>query len=324
MKSFLLARLLFSTFWTLAACLPAADLTSPTEAPASSSARLGLGAHDDRRFSMKYEFGDVKLPATQVYLNAVELSARYAEMDFLGRAGIRQGIVLPQYPQVEIAVIPAPPARSVEVRLVIWAMYGAILEMAFGSGFNECEIEILWEDRLVAHLYFTGPDDSVLRSRIRNVTAPIPGNTTAVSNAAPQPVHANIGAFSWKPIYKPRGEMLNFRDIFILILGGIKVVAIHRMDEKVDGPSRIGSDIIGAHIQIYLQDRRVPRNWPPYFQYAHVLQALRRIPAWMLDRRKFAEFFCSIESSMRPVGMMFLEKGYQPALAEADGNVTVA
>ncbi|KAL8651860.1 MAG: hypothetical protein Q9210_003021 [Variospora velana] len=318
--------LVFLNFLTLATCVSAADLTSLTDGPpVRSLARLGLGAEEDPRFSMRINFGEVKLLPTQVYLNAVELSARYARMEYLGRARLRQGIVLPQYPQVEIAVIPAPPARAVEVRLVIWTIYGAILEMAYGRGFKECEIEILWENQLLAHLYFTAPEQSNISDRIRNLTAPIPGNTTGISNPVPRPVHEHIGAFSWNPIYKPEGRTLSIRDLFILILGAIKVVGVHSMDMKVDGSYHIGSDMVAAHIQIFLHERRTPRQSPPYFQYGHVLEALRRIPAWMLDRRKFAEFFCLVASNSRPVGMMLIETGLHPsALVEAGGNVTIA
>lgn len=92
--------------------------------------------HDDPRFAMQVIYGVTDIPITPVIMNTVGLMAHYAEMDFLG--GARHG-----YPQVEIALTPAPPAITVEVRLVIWALYGAVIDMTFNNGFKESEIPFI-------------------------------------------------------------------------------------------------------------------------------------------------------------------------------------
>lgn len=103
---------------------------------------LNLGTQDDSRFSMKAMYGESDLPVTPVFMNTVELLARYAEMDYMGRTRQRHGIVLPEYPQVEIAVLPAAPSTSVEVRFVVWGMYDGICDMVEKHMFKENEIAL--------------------------------------------------------------------------------------------------------------------------------------------------------------------------------------
>ncbi|KAL8695015.1 MAG: hypothetical protein Q9224_003466 [Gallowayella concinna] len=298
-----------------------------TDGPHKPSRKLQLRDEDDPRFSMEVTMSDTKLPATAVYMNAVELAAQYARMDFLGRATQRRGVVLPQFPQVEIAIIPAPPARSVEVRLIIYTIYGLILDMAYGKNFNESEVEVKWENEVKAYIYFTPPVDNspVANDDIMDLDSHLPADAPLLrqTNSTTTPP-ANV-AFDWSPIYKPNGELLHPEDVFLVVLGAIKVLAPHPETEKVPGPFHTGSDVVDANIQIYLQNRRVSRPTPPFFRYCHVLEAVRRIPGWQLERRRFAEFFCSIEVNRRPLGVLLLEKGtFIPPLKEGNGNLSIA
>lgn len=304
-----------------------------------SSPRLVGG--DDPRFSLKIEYGETKLPPTPVLMNAVgqystflsqslpkgstdseiflELSARYAAMDFLGPVQQHHGIVLPAYQQVEIAVIPVRHATTNQVRLVIWAIYASVMEMVFSKRWVESEVEVRWEDRAQAHIYFTRPLDDPLDSNNRTQ------DPTAISaretlNNTLRPANAQ---FDWLPSYKPDAQKLQAKDVFLLALGAIKLVAPHPVTEKITGPFHVGSALIDANLQIYLHQRRVPRPVPPFFQYGHVLEAVRRIPGWELEHRRFAELFVSIEAFRRPVGWMMMEKGaFGGRLTGSAENVT--
>ena len=291
----------------LAAFISASDLPSSILNGLSiSQSSHRLADEDDPRFSMRITYGETDLPATPVFMNAVELSARYAEMDYLGQTQQRHGIVLPAYQQVEIAVIPALPATTVEVRLVVMAINAAVMNMVYAKRWKESEAEIRWDDRVKAHMYFTEPLDDPVNSDNRTQhlipipTGLAPNNTSLSTNAQ----------FNWVPVYKPYGQEILAKDVFLLALGAIRMIAPYPGTEKITGPFHVGSELVNANMQIYLHNRRFPRPVPPFFRYSHVLEAVRRIPGWELDRRRFAEFFCSIQVSRRPLGVLLMEKGH--------------
>ncbi|KAL8711952.1 MAG: hypothetical protein Q9220_003648 [cf. Caloplaca sp. 1 TL-2023] len=259
-----------------------------------------LGDADDPRFSMKLSTGETRLPVTPVLMNAVELSARYAEMDYLSRVPQRHGIVLPDFPQVEIAVVPAAPAQSVEVRLLMYSIYGTIIAMIYGKKFYETEVEVSWEGKLKAYLYFTLPLDTGVN------TGPDLQNSPLEANGTEDAINA---LFDWTPIYKPQGVNLPPNDVFLLALGAIKTIAPFSINEQIPWPFHVGSELVDANMQVYFENRRQRRPTPPYFRYSHALEAARRIPGWQLTRRRFAEFFCQIYASQKPVGVVLIEKG---------------
>ncbi|KAL8764864.1 MAG: hypothetical protein Q9209_007848 [Squamulea sp. 1 TL-2023] len=269
---------------------------------------------DDARFSMHVSMSDTKLPPTPVLMNAVELCARYTEMNFLGRAPLRRGIVLPRFPQIEIAVLPAPPARSVEVRLLVYAIYSIIVDMIYDHSFYECEAEVSWENSVKAHVYFTLPVDHVPSSngQIRNIEPSMPANA-AIAQQSTDITEPLTSSFEWQATYKPGGLNISPNDVFMLAFGAMKVIAPNPITDKVPGAFHVSSDFVDANLQVWLQNRRIPRPTPPFLRFTHVLEAVRRIPGWELERRRFAEFFCSVESNGRPLGLIMMEKGaFQP------------
>ncbi|KAI4256620.1 MAG: hypothetical protein LQ352_002010 [Teloschistes flavicans] len=311
-------QLLF--WWCLTANATITGQKSPSGNGSSISSPIRqLVGEDDPRFGVQVLASETKLPATPLLMNVVELMARYAEMDFLSRTPRRSGTVLPQFPQIEIAVLPAPPARSVEVRLLVWAIYATVIDMVYGGGFYESEVAVFWDDVIKAHVYFTLPMDDHLRAKYQ-IKIPTSDNNTALqenTNSTVQPVNT---VFEWHPIYRPDGKNLLPRDIFVLVLGAIKVIAPHRVLDQVPGPMDIVSNRVDANLQVILDRTHLRRPVPPFLRFGHALEAVRRIPGWQLERHKFAEFFASIEINRRPVAVILLEKGPMPA--PGNGNVT--
>ncbi len=280
---------------------------------------------DDQRFRARTIMSGTQLPATPVLMNAVELAARYGEMDFLSTVHQRQGIVLPGFPQVEIAVLPAPPATRIEVRVIIYTLYAVILDMILGQRFNECEVEVFWDDQVKAYVYFTGPADDSLSARDhikRRASSPSSNNTTVAQELTNTTAPLSDALFDWRPMYKPDAKNVRVYDVFLLALGAIKVVAPIPGSEKVLGAFHVGSSVVDANLQVFLHNRRVPRPSPPFFRYSDVLDAVRRIPGWQLANHRFAEMFCSIEVARRPVGSIMMDKGkFIPPLG---GNVSTS
>lgn len=296
---------------TLLAPLSVSDIIN------GSFSRNGMLETDDPRFAMEVTYDETDLPTTPVFMNVVELLAQYAMMDYMGRIHGRHGIVLDSYPQVEIAMLPATPSASVEVRLVVWAIYGGMIEIVDKNMFRQCDIAFSWDGRLVGNVYITKPLDDVTNtiSLTNGLATPRSENSTNLD--------ANIGRFDWIPIYKPNGQNIAPKDVFIMVMGTIKLIAVHPMNQKVEGAFHMGSAFANAHVEVYLQDRRVPRSRPPYFQYGHLLEALRRTPAWMLQNRRFADMYSSISSGTLRVGQMLLAKGaFDPRLDGIARDIT--
>ncbi|KAL8918112.1 MAG: hypothetical protein Q9208_007554 [Pyrenodesmia sp. 3 TL-2023] len=288
-------------------------LTSASDVPSSTLNNIYLPPsspratnEDDARFSVRFSYGETELSVTPIFMNAVELSARYAEMDFHSRVQQRHGTVLAAYPQVEIAVIPVPPATSVQVRLVIWAIYALVLDMVNTRRWFESEMEVRWEDQVKAHIFFTKQmDDS--SSSSNGTQDPVSMSTSEMSNMTSN--SAVNAQFNWVPLYKPNGHTLQAKDVFVLALGAIKTIAQYPTTQQITGPFHIGSELVDAHLEVWPQGRRNPRPVPPFMRWGYALEAVRRIPGWELDRRRFAEFFCSVEVMGRPAGVIVMDKG---------------
>lgn len=284
-----------------------------------SSSSVGLLETDDPRFAVAVSQDETDLPATPVLMNVVELLAQYAAMDYSGRTRGRHGTVMESYPQIEIAVLPAGPSTSVEIRLVIWAIYRGVIEIIHRKMFKQSDITFTWDDRVVGNVYITRPLDDVSGSRnfTDSAATPMLENSTNLDSS--------IGRFGWIPIYTPNAQTLPPQDVFILAMSIIKIIAQHPIDDKVEGAFHMGSTFANAHMEVYLQERRSPRTRPPYFQYSHLLEAVRRIPAWMLQNRRFADMYASISSASRGVGHVLMAKGpFNPRPSDIARGITIS
>ena len=275
----------------------------------------------DPRFGFKAEYGETNLPVTPCLMNVVELLARYAMLDWMSKVGSRAGIVLPEFPEVEIAVIPAAPAASVEVHLIIWGIWAGIRDIIQTKNFHEAEFEVYWESKVVAYIYFAKPLDlSVTSSNETQGTGetltllPSLNDTTGGTldnfNSTDESSHAlNKEPFSWDPFFIPDGKTLTIFEVFLTVMAGLKSTALHAASEKVPGPYAAAAVDVDANVQFFLHQRRSPRPKPPYFRYIHIIEALRLVPGYMLDKRKFRELLFTIEIDGIKVGEGYLEKG---------------
>lgn len=297
----------------------------------------------DPRFGFKAIYGETNLPLTPCFMNVVELLAQYAELDWLSKIRQRHGVVLPSYPQVEIAVLPAAPATSVEVRLVIWGIWVGVRDIIARSNYHEAEFEVFWERKLVAYIYFTkpmdlqvtgsngtlGPDEPLTLLPSPNE---ITGGILDISNSTQSTSGAlNEGQFMWAPVVPPGAKVLTVVEVFLTVMAGLKNAAPHPALEKVPGPYASAAIDVYANVQFYLHKRRVPRTKPPFFQYIHVIKALRLVPGYMLEKRRFSEMFFSMMVSNVVVAEGYLEKGhYVPPhlvsgdVLEAKNNVSLS
>ncbi len=307
---------------TLAVISPPQTL-STTFATSPLVNTTALDVSIDPRFGLKAEYGETSLPLTACFMNVVDLLAQYAELDWLSKVRERHGVVLPEYPQVEIAILPAAPRTSVEVRFVIWGIWVGMRDIVTRKSFCVVEFEVFWEEEVVAYIYFTNPIDrqvtgsnGTLGPNEALTLLPSPDETTSgildVLNSTQNASDSlNEGTFNWTPIFFPHARTLTVIEVFLTVMAGLKNAAPHQASDKVPGPYASAAIDVYAHVQFYLgHKRRTPRPKPPFFQYIHVIKALRLIPGYMLGKGRFAELFFSIEVSGLTVGEGYLEKGH--------------
>ena len=311
---------------TLAVISPPQTL-STTFATSPLVNTTALDSSIDPNFGLKADYGETTLPLTACFMNVVELLAQYAELDWLSKVKGRHGVVLPEYPQVEIAVLPAAPATSVEVRFVVWGIWVGMRDIVQRNSFRVVEFEVFWEEKVVAYIYFTDPIDrqvtgsnGTLGPNDALTLLPSPDETTSGILDVPNSIQnssdsLNEGTFSWTPIFYPQAKTLTVFEVFLTVMAGLKNAAPHQASDKIRGPYASSAIDVFAHVQFYLgHKRRSPRPKPPFFQYIHVIKALRLIPGYMLGKGRFAELFFSIDVSGLTVGEGYLEKGpYNPS-----------
>lgn len=317
----LLLVYLFTTVNTLA-IIPQPQTLSNAFASTPLVNATALDANVDSRFSLRAMYNENSLPVTPCLMNVVELMAYYAELDWLSKVTYRHGSVLPSYPEVEIAVFPAAPATSVEIRLVLWGLWIGTRDLMQTGKFREVEFEVLWERQVKAHIYFTKPFDIHVTSS--NGTSdtnepltllPSPNETAGgildTSNSTENsPDALSDGRFVWKPFFTPTAKTLTVFEVFLTVMVGLKNAASHPADGKIGSPFASAASDVFANVQFSLHKRRTPRTNPPFFQYIHVIKSLRLVPRYMLEKKKFAELFFAIEVGGIMVGEGYLEKGH--------------
>lgn len=315
-----------------------------TSSPVNITLEAGQGI--DPRFGLNAYFGETDIPVTAFLMIAVDLLAQYAQLEWLSKVGQRSGVVLPAYPQIEVAVIPANLAPSIEVRLVVWAIWVGAQNIIFENQFHEVEFQIEWENKIVGYLYVTKPMDlfrlpggndnatlapAAAAGPLTLLSSSGPNGTTDVglfdaSNGTAQTSPAaalDEGSFLWKPYFLPEGRTLTIFEVFLTAMAGIKSAAPHGALDKVLGPYASAAINVNANVQFYIHKRRQPRPRPPFFQYIHVIKSLRLLPGYMLQKRKFSELYFGIEVDGLQVGEGYMEKGQHvpPAFIPEDMRV---
>lgn len=303
------------------------SLTSNITSPPSSEI--------DPRFHFAISFGETSLPKTSLFMNTVELMSQYAELGWLSRVQKRHGVFLPAYPQVEMAILPAAPAKFIENRIVVWGIWSTISIMVQGNRYQEIEAEIGWDDRLVAYIYFTIPLDYQRDSEIgsgsqidKNLQLSLSSNGTidTGSNTSNNSALESLGSlddgdFDFSPKYLDSGKILTPVEAFMTILAALKNTAPAAATDKIRAPFTSQVAGIDASMAFYFHMRRGPRTQRPFFQFIHVIKTCRLLPGYLLENRKFAEVGFGIGVHGILVGSGFLVKG--PFVTPSIGEVVL-
>ena len=287
----------------------------------------------DPRLQILARYGDTDLPRTSCLMNAVDLLATLARMDYNGRIPETKSST-PGYANVIIEIRPHQPAKFLATRLAVLGVYFSIWRMMTDNIFKFATFAIHYDGKPVGFVWIL-PLMAVNQNQVQNLAgAPLgaklldlngtSSNTLSRSAIDKDVTNANtanaINAdFELVMSFYPQGTPLSSNAVFITVLGTLKHIAMYDVS-KTATPFEISVHAFNCLIRWEIAANS-GLTGPPSFEYKWILEAAKQIPVWMLTHR-FAESFFTMVVNGYVVGQGSIFSGTRPGLGKEEGNVT--
>lgn len=284
-----------------AAILPSLQIISQTHNTTSHLLNEDLG------FGLRGHYGEINLNVISILMNTVNGLAQLAHQPCQKRIPYFRMETLPWYPRVEMSIQPVRPARNVEIRMAITALYHAVSDMINNKKFKNGEFDILWDSVVVAQLSI-GKGTS-LSSTVQLGNASVVSTKQNIiplnSTTSPTLTARNQGLRLYFE-YALNGERLTFQEVFITLMAALKGLSQFPSSQVVE-PYRTGARGYSDRMQFF--GTETPRAEPPFLTYALLINTVREIAFHTLERKKFAELHTVVVYDDEIVGEVVLEKG---------------
>lgn len=315
---------IFFSFPIFPSLVSTATNTTAAYQPLSLSAlnvsSLGTdGVPVDPRFGMEVYFTDEPLDQISCIMVAINAMADRALHDWNSRVPFFRSRWLQKYPHVDISVQPEPPATDIDQKVLIWGLDAALYNIIVRVEFVEAYFDLLWSNVKVATMHF--------RSRAPYLAAPLTlgaglSNQTSVprgnaTDAATISAYGDIAHFVFLPLDDP--NPLDRMSVFTIIMSALRYVAVPSASAVVTEMWRVGP-MPGRNVKIEVTGQYgpgLPRRGPPYLEYRYVVEALRAVPEWMLDRDSFKDVSVGIYVRNVLVGVGFVDARDDNGVASA-------
>lgn len=264
----------------------------------------------DSRFSIRAGYSHARLQPTAVLMNAVNVAARLAVLDFNQRF-IVDIAPLQRYPDVKIDFVPVPPMIAVETKILVWGLYGGINDIVGRKQFREVEFDLLWNGKVVAWLRFEKAvidmveepaggkqptiKPQVLQTSIQNDTMPPRLQTDTGLTTNPTP-------FAFSAQYTPYSKPLSIFQVFMSVFSALVQIAPLAATSDVKELAYEAQDF-NSRIVVFKKDRKVRQ----IFEYRWLVEGLKRIPEFMFESARFAELEWEIVVNGKEVGSGYCE-----------------
>ena len=264
----------------------------------------------DSRFSIRAGYSNIRLQPTAVLVNAVNVAARLAVLDFNKRS-IVDIAPLQKYPDVKIDFVPVPPMIAVETKILVWGLYGGINDIVGRKQFKEVEFDLLWNGKVVAWLRFEkAVYDTVGQTAERKqpVSEPHLLQASKQNDTIPPGLQIDTGLttsparFVFSAQYTPYSKPLSIFQVFMSVFSALVQIAPLAANSDVKELAYEAQDF-NSRIIVFKTERKVPQK----FEYRWLIEGLKRIPEFMLESAKFAELGWKIEVNGREVGSGYCE-----------------
>lgn len=322
--------------------IKAAVISPPSDHTASLSVNAGsalglvpnvtsLGAIDPEKFKIGTTYGELKLPATSVLMNAVDVMVQLALQDWDSQMSPKTfRMDVSKYSQIEIFIGPWDTAAGATLRsgFAVLGLFEVILNILTEptQRFRSMQSTFFYDGSKVGWLTIRKRNTVGIPSiSASNVTKATPSTIPTFAEAARtldivDPLDAMVGATAleapaWddshlKVVYVQELDTFTIYEIFFAVIAWIHKMAVHdRSARVIEFTARIDTPPIttaGQPIVISFHDRsnppRTARN-PPYFQWEWLIKAFGQLPQYMLDSRNLHEVpYMALTVDRVPVG----------------------
>ena len=263
---------------------------------ASFNATLDVG---DAQFSVSMHYSDKTIDRLLLLRNTVEVMAELAQRNYHSHmTSFRSNW---PFEDVLISVDPFPPntdvANHIAIRCIWWAVYFLVLDRKFKEVTIDCKLDnvVLAQVRFGEGqpLPFSpaqnhAENENGFPGMSTNTTSKVGSLDGPISDTKPNGSHTLLDEqidilFG----YLDNSRSLAVFDVFIVVIGALSSVARWPSTEAVKG---FGAGTFGPFdARLIFESARTIRATPPYYEYRHVIEALRRIPPWLMAQGKFKE-----------------------------------
>ena len=300
---------------------PSTALSSPLSLQPRANSLLPLTSSDnlsealqsppwDSRFSIRAGYLNTRLQPTAVLMNAVNVAADLAVLDFNNRF-IVDIAPLQKYPDVKIDFVPVPPMIAIETKILVWGLYGGINDIVGRKQFKEVEFDLLWNGKVVAWLRFEKAVNNMVgetAERKKPTIDPHFLQTSKQNDTMPPRLQTDIGLtanptpFAFTAQYTPYSKPLSIFQVFMSVFSALVQVAPLAANSDVKALVYEAQDF-NSRIVVF---RTEGKAWQ-VFEYRWLIEGLKRIPEFMLESAKFAEIGWEIKVNGKEVGSGYCE-----------------
>ncbi|CAF9912090.1 MAG: hypothetical protein ALECFALPRED_007867 [Alectoria fallacina] len=250
---------------------------------------------------------------------AIKVMVDRALHDWNSRVAFFRSRWLRKYPHVDISMQPEPPAPDIDQKVLIWGLDAAQCDIIIRAEFVEAYFDLFWSNVKVATMHFRSRPPYLappltLGAGLSNQTFVPRGNAT---DAATISAYGDAAHFVILPLDDP--SPLDRMSVFTIIMSALRYVAV-RSATAIGADSFQVGPMPGRNVKVEVTGQHrpdLPRTGPRYLEYRYVVEALRAVPEWMLDRDGFEDVFVGIYVRNVLVGVGFVHAKDDDGVASA-------
>ncbi|CAF9907939.1 hypothetical protein IMSHALPRED_006536 [Imshaugia aleurites] len=284
-------------------------LQQPSNFSFANSLDITSASHfSNTRLRIRLNYGRVPLRPTSLLMNGVEALATLALED--------QAVRIPSahfhtqaYADAIIDVEPDRPATDVSNEVALLCISWGLRHWIDDREYKIAEVECVWDDVLVAHVYFEGLgyQSSLNATETLSLIAERPGGSGNLSTPVTSANDTLLEAVTPHFIFSPDGQNLPILNVFYLTIKVLTAFAPIPNTDLVETYDVVSLD--GEWESYMLFEPSSIRARPPYFEYSRAIETVRQIPGFCLQQGRFAELDFGVMVDGAHVGNGLMGKG---------------